>query len=154
MNYNAVNDYLEELTEKIEGLTSVSKCEIYAGQLEEEDLSKVKLKLRQPEKCHVFVTIGDYLNITDDIRSKLYLDCEVAFFIVGLFDKQTIGYSKNCSITSLQIQEFMRENGFKIKGSSGFTQVGTTSTIRTALKGNKGYSVVLTTAIQRIDTSD
>lgn len=151
-NSTKLNDYIEELRNEIENIDSVRICEIYGGQFENGDLSKIKVDLRVAGQCHVFLDLGGLSFEKDNVHGEVYADCVFEIIIVGAFDRTTKGYSLDCANTSTDIIKMINEKANKIaaRRQPGFTQLGDSQQLANAISNNQRYSVWIQNFTQRI----
>lgn len=151
-NSTKLNDYIEELRKEIENLDTVRVCELYGGQFENGDISKIKLDLRVDGQCHVFLDLGGMNFEADRVHNQVYADCVFEVIVVGAFDRTTKGYSLDCANCASDIMKMVNDKSNEIaaKRQPGFTQLGDTQQLANAISSNQRYSVWITSFTQRI----
>lgn len=118
-----INDYLKALKEEIEKLDGVLNCRRYKGQLTNESLQKIKLKLRNHDNCEAFIAVPSMQAEADKVTKRTYLTLLIQVHIVGVTnaDKDDIGYSDAVNDVAVEIYNMIVDKGNVL---SGMVQVG------------------------------
>lgn len=146
-----LNEYLEAFRAEVESLDSVRVCELYGGQLEADDINKIKVDLRVPEKCHVFIDIAGMVFEKDQVHNKVYANTNILCYIVGEFDRRTKGHSLDCANTSTDIINLINSKANQIvRPQPGFVQLGDSGQLVNAIRDNNRFSIWYVSFTQRI----
>ena len=145
------NEYLEELRKQIELLDSVRVCELYGGELDVDDVDKLKVDLRVAGKCHTFIDLAAIKYEKDKVHGQIFANMEIQVYVLGVFDRTSKGHSLDCSNCVEDIMEMINCNADKIlRPQPGFTNLGAAGQLANAIRKNQRFSIWYTNFNQRI----
>lgn len=148
------NEYLEELRKEIELLNSVRICELYGGELDIDDVEKLKIDLRVAEKCHCFVDLSGVNYTQDNVHKGVYADLNIQIYAIGVFDRKTKGHSLDCSNCIEEIISYVSSKSSSISNRQpGFVQLGQSEQLANAIRKDQRFSIWFVNFIQRIRIS-
>jgi len=154
-----LNSYIQELTDGINGLSSISDCQIYGGEFDsDEDDSLVKMRFVK-DKALAFVTFsgGPLINGHDNKMQignrsgSIEGSFKFGIFICASDDRRDLSHSRTATTAVQQVSEFLVNNRFETLGTIGFNPVpGELAQLSNSIRKGKRYSTFVFTYEQRM----